>query len=150
MEAPPRGPYVRAALFAESIIEEKNGVKTIVRVIDRSTATIEGPDPPADMPTLGRQLNALISLKPGEARGRQSWKLVMERPDGQRLDVGQGTIHFDGGPGRGVDLVMTLQLTFEQEGLYWFDFQIDGSTLTRMPFEVLYNRLETGSTPRRP
>ena len=141
---------MRAALFAESILEEKNGVKTVVRIFDQFTATAQGPDPPEDMPPITRQLNALISLKPGEARGRQTFTLTMEKPDGQRKQAGQGTIHFAGTGNRGSDLLMQLMVTFDQEGLYWFDFELGGQLLTRMPFEVLYNRVVTGPSPEPP
>ena len=150
MEAPPRGPYIRAALFAENILEEKDGVKTAVRIIDQFTAKIQGQEPPEDMPAITHQLNALISLKPGEARGRQTFSLTMEKPDGQRKQAGQGTIHFQGTGNRGVDLRMNLGVTFDQEGLYWFDFELEGQLLTRMPFEVLYNRVVTAPRPEPP
>ena len=147
MDAPTRGPYIRAALFAETIIEEKNGVKTVVRIIDRVTATIQAADPPEAMPPMTRPLNALISLKPGDARGRQNFALDMERPDGQRSNVTKGSLHFEGGPGHGADLLLRFSVTFELEGVYWFDFSIDGHLLTRMPFEIRYTRISSAPPP---
>ena len=147
MDAPPKGPYVQAALFADMLLEDKTGALSAIRIIDRITHVIQGPSPPDDLPPFNRQLNALIALKPGGARGRQTFKLWQESPDGQRAVVGEGTFHFSGAPNTGANLMLALNVTFRQEGLFYFDVEVDGSILTRMPIEVLYNRVTTGRGP---
>ena len=147
LEAPPQGPFVQAALFAEIILEDKTGTMSIIRMIDRVTHTVAGADPPEDMPPFTRKLQTVVSLKAGKARGRQNFTMTMEMPDGKRKEVAQGTFHFEGGPGQGVNLLFNLNVTFGLEGLYWFDFALAGQLLTRMPFEVRYNRLTSAGAP---
>jgi hypothetical protein len=150
MDAPPRGPYVQAALFADMILEDKTGTLSAIRIIDRITHVVGGPNPPDDMPPVNRQLNALIALKPGGARGRQNFKLWQESPDGQRTVVGEGTFHFAGAPNTGANLQLVLNVTFRQEGVFYFDVEVEGQLLTRMPVEVRYNRVTTGRGPATP
>ena len=44
-----QGPYV-TALLCEKILEEKDGIKTAIRIIDRLTHVRVGPDAPATLP----------------------------------------------------------------------------------------------------
>ena len=38
-----QGPYLSAALLCEKVLEEKDGVKSAIRIIDRVTRTVTGP-----------------------------------------------------------------------------------------------------------
>jgi hypothetical protein len=138
------GPYIQAALFCDMVIEGKDGTWSLIRVIDTVTHTAVGPEAPVDMPRFPYQLKAAIMLKSGRAKGRQTFKLVMERPDAQRTEIGTGTIHFEGDY-RGNNIILNLNVFFEQEGAYWFDFYVDDDLKTRMPLRVLYNRVSSGS-----
>lgn len=132
------GPYVVAAVLCERVLEEKDGVLTAVRIVDRTTiAAPEGAE-------LVVALTALISLKPGKAVGRYTIGLRPEAPSGMQLPALAAPINFEGGEGdRGVNLVLPLQMQAE-EGLYWFDvLWIDDrasteTVLTRMPLRVVW------------
>lgn len=141
------GPYVQAALFCEKLLVEQNGMLSIIRVIDQITHTVQGTGAPDAMPAVQFQLQGVVMLKPGDARGRVGYTLAVERPDGLRREIVSGSVHFAGGAGQGVNLPLNLSVAFEQEGVYWFDLAIEGRTLTRMPFTVLYNRIVPGPTP---
>jgi hypothetical protein len=45
------------------------------------------------------------------------------------------------GEDRGVNVVLDLNMTVEEEGLYWYDVDIDGTAITRIPFRVVYQRI---------
>lgn len=150
MDAQPQGPYIQAALFADIILEDKSGALSAIRIIDRITHVSQGPNPPAEMAPFSQTLNALVALKPGRATGRQNFTLWMVKPDETRTQTGQGSVHFQGGANQGVNLRLTLNVTFEQEGVYYFDFELDGHLLTRMPVEIMYNRVSTSSGPQPP
>lgn len=141
----PLGPYIAAALFAERVIEEKDNTKSLIRVVDRLTQTAVGAAgtedfPPDEMPPMDWSASAFISLKPGTARGRQTLRIISERPDGIRQSVQEATFNFRGEGNQGVDVVIAIHLHLTMAGLYWFDVEIDGRVLTRMPLEVLYER----------
>ena len=146
----PTGPYVQAALFADMILEDKSGALSAIRIIDRITHAVQGPSPPQDLPPFTRQLNALISLKPGRATGRQNFTITMEKPDTTSSVAAQGSFNFMGGPNQGANLKLVLHVTLDQEGVYYFDFAIDDHVLTRIPLEVIYTRVTTGQGPQTP
>ena len=138
------GPYIQAALFCDMAIEGKDGTWSLIRVIDTVTHSMTGPDAPVEMPRFLCQLRAVIMLKSGKAQGRNTFKLVMEQPDTTRTEIGTGTVHFEG-EHRGNNIVLNLNVAFEQEGPYWFDFYVEQDLMTRMPLRVLYNRTTSGS-----
>lgn len=139
MTAPPKGPFVQAAVFCDRLLMEQDGTASIIRVIDKITHLVLGPDVPAELPQFTMQLKGVVMLKPGSALGRATFALVGERPDGQRHNLGESTVHFEGGL-RGVNIPLDVTVTFGQEGLYWFDVLIDGELMTRMPLAVEYDR----------
>lgn len=145
MEALPKGPFVKAALFCEKLLEEKDGVTTFVRVIDRVTHTIVAPNAPDSLPSFPYPMVAVVMLNPAAAKGRHTFAFSMESPTGLKREIGQGTVHFEG-PERTVNIRMELTMQFDLEGLYWFDFELEGELLTRMPFSVFYNRIMPGTT----
>ncbi len=49
------GPYVQVAAFCDSIIEDKTGALSLIRIIDTLTHTERGPAPPPEMPPISSQ-----------------------------------------------------------------------------------------------
>jgi hypothetical protein len=135
------GPWVQMAAFCEKVLIERDGVPSVIRVIDQITHTIAGPEAPDALPPFNVQLQVIVMLKAGRARGRSEFTLVVERPDGIRREAGTGSVHFEGGPNSGANIPISLVVTFEMEGLYWFDLLVDGRLMTRMPLMVRYNRV---------
>ncbi len=133
------GPYVHLATFCERVIEEKDGVLTLVRVIDRLTVSASGEDAPEDLPP-GAQVNATLVLgfKPGQARGRQTVNVTLEHPDTSQHPGPDLPIHFTQGPQNGANLVLNMQIALSTAGIYWADIRVNGRTVTRVPLEVLY------------
>jgi hypothetical protein len=138
------GPYLSTAVLCERVLEERDGVVTLVRLIDRFTIVSQGPEAPATLPPTPIGLTAVVWLRSGEARGSQTLKIRPELPSGQSLDAVQLTVHFEGEE-RGTRSVFTLNLVAEQEGLYWFDVLLDDTLLTRIPFRVMYQRMTAGA-----
>lgn len=69
-----QGPYLSAAVICEKVLEETNGVKSAIRMIDRITRTEIGPNPPPDMIPFEYNLCLLVKFKAGRARGVHSVK----------------------------------------------------------------------------
>lgn len=140
---PQRGPYLKAALFCDQVIEGKDGVLSLIRVVDRVTTMASGPGAPKDMPSVTHGLVAVVMLTSGSARGPEEVRLEMERPDGQRKDVWTGTVHMEG-EDKGQNLVLNFQTTFELPGLYWFNLYVGEQLFTRMPLRLMYTRFSSG------
>ena len=139
-----QGPYVKAAAFCESVIEGKDGVLSLIRIIDRLNATASGPDTPDDMPPISHKLTAAIMLVSGRATGREDVTIEVEEPSGSRRELWSGSVHMEGND-RGQNLILSFDMKFRMEGLYWFDVRLGGQLLTRMPFRIIYARLSHGT-----
>lgn len=144
------GPYLTAALLCERVIEDREGVLTAVRIVDRVIQTATGTGTPDTMPPAPVNLTLLIALKSGEARGRHDLQIQIENPSGLRTPLAQAfSILLEGGD-RGANLIVNLNFTALQEGLYWFDVYLDGVRITRVPLRLVYQRQETGSPQSAP
>lgn len=148
--APPGGPFIAAAAFCERVLQEADGVPSLIRVVDRIVHATVGPEAPDEMPPVPVSLTAAIMLKSGQARGRHSVRLTMEAPSGQEVGPEAVLPVLLEGEERGVNLFVGLNFQAEQEGLYWFNvfFGTQNVLLTRIPLRIVYQpqRLTASST----
>lgn len=140
------GPYIQVACFCDSVIEDKTGVLSLIRIIDTVTHTEAGPSPPEEMPAFPYSFKMVLMLKSGKARGRANLRIVPELPTGATLDPFTVTVHFDGEE-KGSNVITNMALNFEVEGLYWFNIYLEDNLLTAMPLRIKYNRVFAGPTP---
>jgi hypothetical protein len=140
------GPYLKAAVICSDVIEGKDGVLSLIRIIDRLTIASTGPQPPAEPPVHKYPLKIVLMFVSGRAKGSTSVALRVERPDSSTHDVWSGTIFLEG-EDRGANLVIGLEMEFRLEGLYWFDVLLEGAGVTRMPFRVIYQRVGAAPAP---
>lgn len=148
------GPYLKAAAFCGDVIEDKDGVLSLIRVVDRLIVTAEAvgqqqppPSMPKEMPKITTPLKLVLMFISGRARGTQGVDVKMQRPDGTVHDLWSGTVFLEG-EDRGANVIVNMQIEFGLEGLYWFHISLDDSELTRMPFRLIYQRA-VGGTSRR-
>ena len=142
-----RGPYIQAALICEKVIEDKEGVLTLVRVIDRVTHSLIGPGAPEKMPPINYPLSLVVMLKSGPARGTYPLRVDLEHPNAERQPGAIFPVHLEGEE-RGQNLILNMTVLFKEPGLYWFDVYFEDNLLTRIPLRVLYSR--TVPSPARP
>ena len=136
------GPFLGIAVLCENVLQEKDGVLSAIRIVDRVTQSAQGPEPPDEMPALPLQLKMLLTFRAGEARGRFSVKLQPETPSGQQLDVAELPLQLN--PGAGANLIIDFGFVAEDEGLYWIDVSLQDERLTRIPLTVVYEPVKTG------
>lgn len=139
------GPFIQAACFCNMVIEDKTSTLSLFRIIDNFTRTITDPSPPMDMPPTTFQAKLVLMLKSGKARGRGDIVIRMEEPSGISNDMMSLSVHFEG-EDKGQNLIANMNITFNQEGLYWFHVLLDEEKLTSIPFRVKYSRITTGLT----
>lgn len=133
-----QGPFLQAAFLCEQILDEKDGVKSAIRIIDRITRQAVGPNPPEEMEPFDYETKMLIKFKSGRARGPMRLQLRLQRPSGDSPPPTIQTVYFEGEDDRGVDIVGTMKFRFEVPGLYWLNVELDGVQITRMPLRVIY------------
>ena len=133
------GPHLVSALLCEKILDEKDSVKSLIRIIDRVLATGSGSEAPEKMPTIEFRAVLFVSFKSGNAQGPVPIKITLTKPSGieEPQPLYDGTIHFDGGT-RGNNLISNIQLRITEAGPYWFNVYVDAKFVTRTPLEVIW------------
>jgi hypothetical protein len=133
------GPYVQAACFCETVIEDKSGVLSLIRMIDTVISTATGEHPPEDMIPFIAQLKLVVMLKSGEARGRNTLRILPELPAGQTEAELPISIYFEGEE-KGTNRILNLNYQFKFEGLHWFHIFVGEEEVTAIPLRVKYQR----------
>ncbi len=134
-----RGPYLQAAVFCERVLHEKDGLLSIIRIIDRVIHGTIGAGAPETLQPFTYPLTAVIMLKAGDARGTCQVRLDWEEPSGL-VTKGPSVSALMEGEDRGQNLILNLQMNFKEAGLYWFRLYVDDTLLTQLPFRVVYTR----------
>ena len=142
-----RGPYLTIAAFCEQVIEDKSGVLSLIRVVDRMNITAQGPTAPAEMPPTPLNWFLVITMKSGEARGSYPIKIEPELPSGLTLSPITLSAHFEG-TNRGTNIITRLNMRLEMPGIYWFRIYFEDQLLTKIPVEVIYSRIITPQPPQ--
>lgn len=143
-----RGPYLQAAFICERVLEEKDGVKSYIRVVDRLMIQAQGPAAPEEMPPFETSITAVLIFKAGDATGSVPMKLTLTKPSGLTTPepVWQGSVHFEGGV-RGQEIRLGIRTKFEESGPYWFNLYVGERLATRFPLEIIYTFVRTPQAP---
>jgi hypothetical protein len=145
------GPYINAALLCEKVLQERDGVLSFIRVVDRFTlmTVSAGATLPEPLPAPTVTFNIAIVLKSGLYKGTAPIKFVVHSPAQQK--IGESTIDvFFEGDDRGVNLVSPQQMQIAEDGIYWIDVFCADALLTRVPFRVIIQRVMQGSVQAGP
>jgi hypothetical protein len=139
------GPFLSAGFLCEKILEEKDGTKSAIRIIDR--ITLSGMFPPgtpnqitpSQMPAFPIQPVLFLRFKSGLARGPMPLEVSLFKPSGdsmgQPISLG---LNFEGEEDRGQDIVINLNMMIESPGLYWIDVRLNNLMVTRIYFRIQY------------
>lgn len=133
------GPYLQTAVICDKVLQEKDGVCSAIRIIDRITRTAMGPTPAKQMEPFTHPLALLLAMKAGQARGTYQVEIRPVKPNAeQSLPSLRSTVFFEGPDERGVNLVSEMIIGFDQEGLWWFDVYLNDRRITRIPLRIVY------------
>jgi hypothetical protein len=143
------GPFLQTACFCETVIEDKTGALSLIRIIDTLTHTAIGQASPDQMPPINHILKLVLMMKSGQARGRHELVIKVEKPSGLKEDLGGISVHFEG-EDKGHNIVTELNIAFTQEGLYWFHIYLEDDLWTSIPLRLKYSRITAGSGTRIP
>ena len=131
------GPYLSAALLCEKVLEEKDGVKSAIRMVDRVIRTAVGPSPPQVMEPFEYELTLLVRLKSGSVRGVYQLKITLAEPSGESRSQAVPVV-FEGEEDKGLDVVAPLRLRIPVPGIYWIEIYLENDFLTKVPMRVVY------------
>lgn len=128
-----RGPWIQVACFCERAILDNEGILTIVRVVDRITVNLpEGVQGPVILPPI----YLVLTMKAGDAIGRGVISVRQQDAAGVYQQAQPFHVLFES-PDRGNNLVLTVPVPYQMEGLHWFDVSYEGQLLTRLPLRVV-------------
>jgi len=130
------GPHVIAALICERLLMEQDGVASAIRIIDR---IFFGEDQDGNLITPNYPFTIYLNLKSGAARGSFPVKVQMEKPSGERAEIIEASVLFEG-EDRGANVVVQTVFEPDHPGLYWFDVLLGDSEepVTRIPLRVVF------------
>lgn len=137
------GPHLLMACLCESVLQEKSGVKSAIRLIDRLTMTTTGRSEQDVSANLGKFPNyfpatLLVKFVTGEGGvGEHKIAFALVSPTGEQQRLLEQKIRFDGPAGKGVDWVAQVGIPTKQPGIYWLEVFLDGIRITRVPFTVI-------------
>ena len=130
-------PWLHVATFCEKVLQEVDGVPSIIRMFDRYN--VSGPD--EEMKPTSLIFMVFISFKSGLLRGKQKVNLRPMDPDGKEMAGMDLPVLFEGDDDRGTIVAFQVNWSIEKEGLYWWDVHLNEELVTRMPLRVNYQRL---------
>lgn len=136
------GPFLQLAVLCEKVLHEQDGVLSLIRMVDRYSI----PEPQKGKPPMPIQPTAVILFKAGFATGKYYIKLKIHTPSGKILPAQEFPVLFEGND-RGAGIVAIMNLTLDEEGLYWIDVNLQDSAapVTRIPLRILHLKV-----PRQP
>lgn len=132
-------PYLAAAFFCEKVLEQKDDVISVIRIVDTFWVTIP-PNMPSDVkPAI--QITGLLSFKkatPGQEAEKHEVRMKMVSPSGKAPPVVSREINFKPGEIAGHNLIIGFNLGVEEFGLFQLQVSVDDDEIiTRVPFRVL-------------
>lgn len=123
-------PYLSAFFFCERVLQEQDGVPSVVRIIDIIGLNQLAPEGGAP----ATALMMFIAFKNRGYQGLGEIQIAGTRPSGKPLSREALKLEFQ--PNRGQNVVVNAQLSLTEEGTYWFDLYLDGQLLTKTPLTV--------------
>ena len=133
------GPFLQMAVFCEKALQEKDGVISAIRIVDRFTVTPSSEIPPEALLTMNLPINLIIAFKSGDIKGKMELKVRPFSPSGEELQSFVGPLLFEG-EDHGSSVVIQYGLSAKEEGIYWFDILLDNKLITKIPLKIIHAR----------
>lgn len=150
------GPYLNSAFICEKVLQERDGVMSAIRMIDRLTHAIPGGNVDVMAP-FPYQFNLLLGFKSGEALGNYQVSIQPIKPEGEeKMQPATYTVNFEAPADRGVGICALMQVQFDVPGLWWFDIYLTELSglkrirrVTRIPLRIIYlpQQAQTNALP---
>lgn len=146
-----QGPYVTVAAICNEVLQEKDNVLSLIRVVDRVGYTYAAGGGSDAWPPFTSPLTLVLIMKAGDAAGRRfALKLRPVSPDGTVIGESELPFEFADTPNYSATFVVKLAVTFIQPGVHWIDVLLDDGLLTRIPLQVDYQPLSPGASGQDP
>lgn len=135
---PTIGPLLQTAILCEKVLEERDGVKSAIRIIDQINRAAWGVTPPAMMEPFPYSIAMLLRLKAGAARGTYRIDVRIMKPSNEVAGTMSHPVYFPGPDDAGTDVVVNMQLQFDEAGTWWFEILVEDKRWMRVPLRIVY------------
>ena len=137
-------PYLKCGLLCERVLKEEDGVFSLVRIVDRFVITAEGVKVPVEMPPGHINLTAIMMWCGGLGSHEAKIRIIM--PGGGEWESQTFPFFLDSLE-RGHNIIINFTLEVKQSGLCWIEFLLNGTVKSRMPWRIIYQRIEHPPAP---
>jgi len=133
------GPYLMAAFFCERVLQERDGVVSFIRAVDRWN--VVGPTPtmnPTIIPT-----TLVVLFRSGVMRGSAVVTVTPISPSNQRMQAINASVNFEGDDERGCGITLPVGFPVNEPGVFWFEVGLSAqggasAVLTNIPMRIVY------------
>ena len=137
----PLEPRLKVGALCERVLEERDGVISIIRLIDRLIITFQGKDVPKELPPGLSEVTAVMCWVSG--LGDYEAKVKVKTPDNEIIE--SGTLPFRLDSLESVhNQIVKMTIPIRVPGHYWFEFILNEEVRGRVPLHVIYQRKQTG------
>src|SRR5262245_12108413 len=116
------GPFLAAAVFCESIMQDKDGVASAIRILDTMQILIS-PQAPPDVPSKDQPLqlvqHILIIIRTGDEPGKHRLKLVINPPSGTASEIMDQEVVLSKEAHGGTTVKSALNMRVFSSGVFW-------------------------------
>lgn len=139
-------PDVAVATFCDRVLEEQDGVSTVVRIVD--TVTVDAP--PSFSGKVVVRLPLFILLRSGGVQGRRMVTLRLRSPSNEIRPISDPITLVFRGQEHGTSIKVDLAMGVEELGLYWVEVFVDNDLLTKVPLRIRSRREADTASPMLP
>lgn len=140
MSAKGNGPYLQTAVICEKALEEKDGVISIIRIIDRITVTYVATDASEQLPEIPINYVLVVSFKSGEFIGEKHLRIMLKGPKEEKAKekpLFSLPLRFEGNE-KGTNIIINNVMQTKTGGIYWFEIYLDQALYTKVPLYVSF------------
>jgi len=138
-------PYLVSAVFCDKVLLEQDGVPSAIRIVDR--IFVQKLSKEGVVPGGLYALTLLLMFKSGGYKGAAKIQIILRPPSGAGRPIIEQEIVIPEQVNAGANIVATVPLAPNEEGVYWFDVLLNGELVTRTPLEVQVLPLQVPSSP---
>ncbi|MGC2192039.1 MAG: hypothetical protein WA751_06870 [Candidatus Dormiibacterota bacterium] len=135
MSPAPKSPNLIFAVICERVMQEKDDVMSIIRVVDTIRVLATSPRATGVQPPL-IPLNMALGFRP-ETPLDGELRLEIQSPGGEEFPPMTIPLAMRGG-GDGANVVVPLLFNAKEPGLYWVDVTFANRRLARVPLRVAF------------
>lgn len=123
------GPWLAAALFSDSLIDDPGGGRSLVRLHQGGDFFETQKESAFGEPVI------FLSFIGGKRVGKFRLEIIARLPKKDPQRIASQEFLLDG-PGSGHDIYSLMRVPADVEGIAWFDIILDGRLMTRMAYRV--------------